>query len=123
MVLQDRRQIPSIARDWVLILESRRQISSLSCLSAHSSQPQHAPSNVLPPSNRVTKSFRQTRQETPLSEDTLPRLGKVSPHTLSNLCLIDDIAQMQHPQLFDLPGSLNCTFNQPVLRNGHQLHH
>ena len=40
-----------------------------------------ARSNILPPSNQVTRSLRQTMQETPLSADTFPRLGKVSPHS------------------------------------------
>jgi len=68
-----------------------------------------APSNVLPPSSQVTRSLWQTTQETPLPANTLPRLGKVSPHALSNSS-IDDVAQMHHPQPFDLPGSLNCSF-------------
>ncbi|KIK05346.1 hypothetical protein K443DRAFT_3993 [Laccaria amethystina LaAM-08-1] len=65
------------------------------------------PSNILPPSNQVTRSLRQTTQETPLPADTLPRLGKVSPHALSKLSSIDDIPQMHHLQPFDLL-SLNC---------------
>ena len=38
-------------------------------------------SNALPPSSRVTRSLRQTTQETPLPADTLHRPGKVSNHS------------------------------------------
>ena len=78
-----------------------------------------APSDILPQSNRVTTSLRQTTQETPLSADTLPRLGKVSPYVLLNLSSIDDISQM-HLQPFDLPSSLTASSHrvQPtVLRS------
>ena len=67
-------------------------------------------SNVLPPSNQVTRSLRQTTQETLLPAETLRRPGKVSPHVISNLSSIDHISQMHHPEPFDLLGSLNCPF-------------
>ena len=79
--------------------------------------------NVLPSSNRVTRSLRQTTQETPLPSDTLHR-GNVTPCTLKPLLDRQHIPNasptaIRPPRLAQL--TLHAGFNQPVLRNGHRL--